>query len=106
MECAMIRDTRAFVAINAVGALSSLLLVVLWITAPSPHSLFSTWLPMGTALVSFGCFVYMTCLKLSGRPIPTARWARGKSDRQLWTIKGVIIGALLVVSLVIIFYPK
>lgn len=101
----MIRDTRTYVVVNAVGALTSLLLVALWAISPPRDSLFPTWLLIGLAAFSFGTFVYQIIMRLTGRPVPLAWWARGKTDRQIWTVKCVVLACLAVVIVLVFYRP-
>lgn len=102
----MIRDTRAFVAVNAIGALSALYLLVYWAVHRPAQSLFPWWILAGSAAVMLGAFLYNMIMKLSGRPLPIAPWARGKSDRQLWLIKGIVLVVGVAIALAIIFAPR
>ena len=101
---AVIRDTRTYVVVNVVGALISLFLVALWAISPPRHELFPTWLLIGLAAFSFGGFVYQIIMRLTGRPVPLAWWARGKTDRQIWTVKYVVLACLAVIVIVLVLY--
>jgi hypothetical protein len=101
----MIRDTRAFVAVNAIGALSALYLLVLWIVRWPARSLFPAWFLAGCAALMFGSFLYNVIMKLRGGPVPVASWARGMTNRQLWLVKGTVLIVIAVVALAIIFVP-
>jgi hypothetical protein len=99
----MIRDKRLFIAINAVGVAAALLLLVRWTAFPSPHSLFPQWFMVGDALLMFGYFIYNIVRRMRG-PIEPSGWARNLTDKQIWTVKGVVMSALAVAVFVIIFY--
>ena len=91
----MIRNPRALTAVNTVGALAALFLLISWSLRPSTSALFPQWFLVALALVLLGSFVYQIVMTLTGRPVPVMRWARGLSDRQLWTIKGVVMAVLV-----------
>jgi hypothetical protein len=55
------------------------------------------------AAILFGC-AYNIYRTLRDRSVPRASgWARNLSDRQLWTIKGAIVGLVLAGFIVFIF---
>lgn len=99
----MIRNTRTYVAVQTVGALASLGVLLSWSVSPPMHPVFPMWCLIGIAAFTAGSFAYNIVMTLRGRPIPVASWARNLSDRQLWTMKGVLIAAMLAVAVVVIF---
>lgn len=99
----MIRNTRALVAVNAIGALAALFLLVLWALSPPEHSALPKPLLIGIEAFLFGYFVYNIVMRLSGRPVPGGRWTLGMSDRRLWLVKGILLAVLAIVAIAIIF---
>ncbi len=100
----MIRDTGTYIATQTVGVLASLMLLFIWSISPPTHPLFPVWFLIGIAVFMLGSFSYNIYMRLTGRPIPRASWARHLTDGQLWTIKAVLMAALAVIALVIIFH--
>lgn len=99
----MIRDKRLFIVVNGVGAASAVLMLVTWTASRSPHSLFPQWFMVGDALFLLGYFIYNIIRRMRG-PIEPTGWARNLSDKQIWTVKGVVMSVLTVMVFVIIFY--
>ncbi|HEX3672269.1 MAG TPA: hypothetical protein VHT92_11255 [Candidatus Cybelea sp.] len=99
----MIRDKRLYIAVNAVGAASAAFALVIWTAFPSRHSLFPQWFLVGDALLLLGFFIYNVVRRMRG-PIEPTGWARNLTDKQIWTVKGVVMSVLAVVALCIIFY--
>lgn len=83
----MIRDARAFVAINTVGALIALYLVVFWGAWRPVRSIFLVRLYVVLAAVMFAGFIYQIVKRSSGRAMHFAPWTHNMTDRRLWTIK-------------------
>lgn len=104
-RCMMIRDTRAFVAVQMIGALASLYLLINWSVNPQLHTLFPAWFLIGLAAFMFASFVYQIVMRLTGRQVPLAPWARNMSDRQLWIMKAILLIAAVVIAVVFIFVP-
>lgn len=99
----MIRDKRAYIVVNAIGAASAVFLIVMWTAFPSPHSFLPQWFLVVDGLFLLGAFIYNIIRRMRG-PIEPTGWARNLSDRQIWTVKGVVMSVLLVAVFVIIFY--
>lgn len=101
----MIRDTRAYVALNVVGALLALFLLANWAINPPSHPVFPAWLLIGLCALLFAGFVYQIIMRLTGRSVPSA--PRNVTDRQLWIMKTILIAALVVIAFVVvmIFVP-
>jgi hypothetical protein len=97
----MIRDKRTFIAVNAVGAAATLLVLISWSLRPPSSLLFPPWFWRADAAFVFGVFIYNIARRMRG-PIEPARWARGMTDRQLCIAKGLLIavgmGAVFVVT--------
>ena len=102
----MIRSTPLFVTINLVGAICALVGLTISIVSPSTGALFPNWITGALCLLIFASCAYQIFMRLSGREIPLAWWARGKTDRQIWIVKGVVLTVLAIVALAIIFYPR
>jgi hypothetical protein len=100
----MIRDTRTYIATQIVGVLASLMLLIIWSVSPPSHPLFPVWFLIAIAVFMLGSFIYNIYMRLSGRPVRRAWWAQNLTDRQLWTIKAVLIAGLVVIALLIIFH--
>jgi|HubBroStandDraft_4_1064222.scaffolds.fasta_scaffold00006_148 hypothetical protein len=98
----MIRDKRTFIVINAVGAACALFVLVSWTVSPPTHALFPPWFLMADGALLLGYFIYNIVRRLRG-PIQPARWARNMTDRQLWTLKGLVMVILVGVAFAIIF---
>ena len=104
----MIRAKRTFIAVNAVGAAATLLVLISWSLRPPSSVLFPPWFWRADAAFVFGWFIYNIVRRMRG-PIEPARWARGMTDRQLWIAKGLIIavgiGAVFVVTVLRLTRP-
>lgn len=100
----MIRDARTFVAVNVIGALASLFLIASWTISPPKRPLFPAWLLILLGVVMLCGFVYQIVMRLSGRPVPVASWARAKTDRQIWTVKLVVLASLTAAAIAMILY--
>jgi len=96
----MIRDARIVLGLRTLVALYFLFLFVYYIRNPN-QSVFPAWFWMGLAAVGFGACTYEIVRTLMGPPLQTAAWARKMSDRQLWTIKGVLIAAIAAYAIVV-----
>jgi hypothetical protein len=99
----MIRDKRTWIAVNAVGAVAGLFLLVSWAVSPPTNALFPPWFLRVDAAFIFGAFIYNIIRRLHG-PIQPARWARNMSDNQLWITKGLLTVVLIGVTIVVIFW--
>ena len=98
----MIRDKRTWIVVNAVGAAGVLLVLISSIVFPPTHdALFPPWFLRTLEAFVFAGFIYNIIRRLRG-PIQPARWARGMTDKQLWTIKGVLTAALIGGAFVVI----
>jgi len=99
----MIRDTRLFIATQVVGLLACIMSLTLYSLRPPTNELFPAWLLIGAIVVALFAFIYNIFMKATRRPMPLAFWARNKTDRQLWTIKGSIFLGLLAIVAGIMF---
>jgi len=90
----MIRDKRTWIAVNAVGAVAALFVLISWSFRPPTHELFPPWFWQADAAFIFGAFIYNIVRRLRG-PIEPAPWARGMTDRQLWIVKAVLTAAII-----------
>ena len=98
----MIRDKRTWIAVNAVGAVATLFVLISWLFSPPTNLWLPAWFWQADMALVFGGFIYNIVRRLRG-PIEPARWARGMTDRQLWITKGllivVVIGGVFVVTI-------
>jgi len=98
----MIRDKRAFIAVNVVGATCGAFMLGLQLMHPLQHSVFPRWLNLALPILMTAGFVYNIALRLRG-PIQPSRWARGLSDPQLWLLKGVLAAGVALATVLVIF---
>jgi hypothetical protein len=98
----MIRDTRLYLAMNAIGALAALLVVASSLAISRTHPSLSLWLSVGVSLTLLCYFLYKTFLALRGRPIEITPGARGMTERQLWLVKGAL-AAVAAAALLLLF---
>jgi hypothetical protein len=99
----MIRDKRAFIAVNAIGAAATLFALILWTISPPTHAIFPPWFLWMLEAFVFASFMYNIVRRLRG-PIEPARWARGMTDKQLWITKGLFIVALIGITYAIVIW--
>lgn len=100
----MIRDTRVYSAMQAIGILASLVVLSSSLVSPPTSQLLPAWLFIAIAISMLLYFSYNMYTILRGRPIPHAAWARNMTNRQLWTMKSLIlIVGLAVVAAVVLF---
>jgi hypothetical protein len=99
----MIRNVPTYVAVNVVGALAAVTMLISTAATASTQPALQVWFFVVVAVLMFGQFTYNIVMRLRGRPIPRAAWTRNMSDRQLWLIKGGCMAALAVFAIVIIF---
>ena len=97
----MIRGKRVFIGINAAGAIVTLFGIVLRALYPSTHSDAWSWIHVVVPPLLFVIFVYNIVARLRGKQ-PPDRAPFGLSDRQMWLVKGSLIGVVLVVGVAFI----
>lgn len=104
----MIYNNRLYVAINAVGALCAVVVLVLLAVYPPTHPVFPIWLQYALGALLFGTFIYQIVRRLKyGRPMPDAFFKRF-TDRELWFMRGIVflVGLLVIaVTLIITLVP-
>ncbi len=98
----MIRDKRAFIAVNLAGAACGLYLLIAQSLYPPTHPVYPHWFSIALAVTITAGFIYNVVLRMRG-PIQPARWVRGMSDGQLWLIKGVLaVGVVIAATLLLL----
>ena len=102
----MIRDTRVYIATQAICVLLALMALTVNSLGPPTNGLFPPWILIGLFLVvAFGC-TYNIYVTLKKGAVPRAKWTEKFSDKQLWTFKAVVIAALLFVVAAVVLYQR
>ncbi len=98
----MIRHKPTFMALNAFGLALIAFLIVTLPLRTSSHPILPLWLNETLYAAIFAGFLY-TILKHIRRPIEPTPFVLSIGERNLWAIKGTLLGVMAVVLIAVLF---